>query len=291
MKYRIRFFADFASSEELKKTYENINEVDKMDNYGEDKDIYITSCEDYTHAIIINFGMPELKDIPKKNVVGLAHEPTIYFIYTINKSYSPYFMLYAHKYIGKYFMGDLVFVKPFMQHYSFMPYNKPLGYIPIKNKLMSIIISEQNDHWFGYSYRHSIVDLILKNRLPIDIYGRGAKQYKQTTNDNIIGEFIENEPYIDYEFHLCIENFASERYFSEKIINPLLTNTMPIYFGCRNIKEYFGDDVIIMSGDIEKDIMLIVDILNCPEKYRRQIDINTIKNKVSLLRNLDNIFS
>jgi len=291
MKYRIRFFADFASSEQLKKTYENINEVDKMENYGLDKDIYITSCEDYTHAIIINFGMPELKDIPKKNVVGLAHEPTIYFIYFMDKSYSPSFMFYAEKYIGKYFMGDRVFVKPFIEHFSYMLYNKPLRYIPIKNKLMSFIISEKNDHWFGYSYRHIMVELILKNRLPIDIYGRGTKYYNHLNDNRIKNDFIENEPYEDYEFHICIENFASERYFSEKIINPLLTNTVPIYLGCRHIKEYFGDNVIEMCGNIEKDIHLILDIINYPEKYRRKIDIDAIKQKVSLLRNLDNIFS
>ena len=63
-----------------------------------------------------------------------------------------------------------------------------------------------------------------------------------------------------------------------------------IKLGCRNIKEYFGDSVIIMTGNIENDIQLIVDILNYPEKYTRNIDIDAIKKKVSLLDNLDSIF-
>jgi len=46
-----------------------------------------------------------------------------------------------------------------------------------------------------------------------------------------------------------------------------------------------------MSGNIEEDIKLIKDILYYPEKYRRTIDIEMIKKKVSLLDNLDNIFS
>ena len=291
MKYRIKIFADFASSIELKKNYESICEVDKMDNYGVDKDIYITEHDDYTHAIIINFIMPELKDIPKKNVVGLAHEPTIFFIHSINTSYTPSIFFYAIKHIGKYFMGDRVFVEPFIEHFSYMQYNKPLRYIPIKNKLMSFIISEKNDQWFGYSYRHIMVELILKNNLPIDIYGRGTKFYKHLNDNRIKNDFIENEPYEDYAFHICIENFACERYFSEKIINPLLTNTVPIYLGCRHIKEYFGDNVIEMCGNIEKDIHLIVDIINYPEKYIRNIDVDAIKKKVSLLHNLDSIFS
>lgn len=291
MKYRIKLFAEFASSVELKKTYESICEVDKMDNYGSDKEIYITENDDYTHAIIINFVMPELKDIPKKNVVGLEHEPTMFVVHILNKPTHLPFFFYANKYIGKFFMGDRILRQPFMEHFSYMSYNKPLRYIPIKNKLMSFIISEKNDQWFGYSYRHIMVELILKNNLPIDIYGRGTKFYKHLNDNRIKNDFIENEPYEDYEFHICIENFACERYFSEKIINPLLTNTVPIYLGCRNIKEYFGDNVIEMCGNIKEDLNLIVDVINYPEKYRRNIDVEVIKKKVSLLDNLDSIFS
>jgi len=146
MKYRIKFFSDYATSDELKQTYESINEIDKMENYGKDKDIYITTENDYTHAIIINFGMPELKDISKNNVVGLAHEPTLYFVYLTNKSTNQYILLYAEKYIDKYFMGDRVFNKPFIPHFSYMPHNKPMRTVPIKNKLISIIISEKKRH-------------------------------------------------------------------------------------------------------------------------------------------------
>lgn len=288
MKYRIKFFSDFISSEELKKIYENINEIDKMENYGIDKDIYITTHDDYTHAIIINFGMPELKNIPKTNVVGLSYEPTTIFM-TSKHTYPMVF--YTIKYIGKYFIGDRVFIEPFIENYSYMVYNKPLRYIPIKNKLMSIIISEKNGFWFGHNYRYRIVDLILKNNLPIDIYGRGSIQLLYLNNDNVKGEFVEYEPYENYLYHICIENFACERYFSEKIINPLLTNTVPIYLGCRNIKEYFGDNVILLNGDIIHDMDVIIDVLNYPDKYRRNIDVEMIKKKVSLLENLDTIFS
>lgn len=288
MKYRIKFFSDFSSSIELKNVYENINEIDKMDNYGIDKDIYITSEDDYTHAIIINFCMPELKNIDKINVVGLSHEPTIFIM---TSKHSQAMVLYAINYISKYFIGDRILIEPFLEHFSYMPYNKPLTYIPIKNKLMSIIISEKNTAWFGHNYRYKIVELILKNGLPIDIYGRGSNQLLYLNNDIVKGDFVMNEPYENYEFHICIENFACERYFSEKIINPLLTNTVPIYLGCKNIKDYFGDNVILLNGDIINDMNFIVDILNYPEKYRRNIDVEMVKKKVSLLRNLDNIFS
>ena len=40
-----------------------------MDNYGVDKDIYITNDDDYTHVIILNTAMPDSKTYIEKNVV------------------------------------------------------------------------------------------------------------------------------------------------------------------------------------------------------------------------------
>ena len=66
MKYIIKLFSDFTTPTELKKMYENICQVDKLDYYGEDKEIYITDGEDYTHVLIFNNATPVLNDIPKE---------------------------------------------------------------------------------------------------------------------------------------------------------------------------------------------------------------------------------
>ena len=63
--------------------------------------------------------------------------------------------------------------------------------------------------------------------------------------------------YNDYKFHVCIENFSTPHYFSEKIINPLRCNTTPIYWGCKNIHSYFDDAVINLTGDVGKDIEML----------------------------------
>ena len=97
--YKIKIFCPFASSKTSKEVFERINYSSEIDFYGENKKIYITDNDDYTHAIIINTIMPELK-IPKENVIGLAFEP-IPFLGLNSK-----FVEYAKKYIGKYFIGD-----------------------------------------------------------------------------------------------------------------------------------------------------------------------------------------
>ena len=105
------------------------------------------------------------------------------------------------------------------------------------------------------------------------------------------GEFTEVEPYENYEFHIAIENMESNHYFSEKITNPMLCGTVPIYLGCRNIEEYFPGKVIRLNGDIEHDIELLKNILREPEKYKKEIKINEVKDKISLIKNLDSIFA
>tara|TARA_R110001592_G_scaffold247028_2_gene509015 strand:- start:656 stop:1525 length:870 start_codon:yes stop_codon:yes gene_type:complete len=43
---------------------------------------------------------------------------------------------------------------------------------------------------------------------------------------------------LPYKYHLTIENGSSPFYFSEKIVDPLLCWSMPIYWGCKNIDKF-----------------------------------------------------
>lgn len=47
------------------------------------------------------------------------------------------------------------------------------------------------------------------------------------------------EPLFTSMFHVCIENVQQHGYFTEKLLDCLLTRTVPIYWGCPNIGDYF----------------------------------------------------
>lgn len=284
----IRCFASWCDSSECKKVFETICEKQILSMYGEN--IRLTTEDDYTHVIILNTAMPTIKpNIPICNVVGFAHEPISFL------GLSPEFIYYAQKYIGRYYIGDVFDLPdPFIEGNSYLWYNAPLTYLPEKiNKTkISIMVSHKN-YAPGHIYRHVLVQRILDLKLPIDIYGNGSDIYKNPLKKNkyIKGKFDKYEPYESYPFHICIENFQSNHYFSEKIINTLLCGTTPIYIGCRNIDNYFPNSVIKMNGYIEKDILLIQDILKSPEKYSKKIDIEYVKNKVNILKNIEAIYS
>ncbi len=284
--FRIRIFSSFCASENCKDIYERLCESSLMEEYGPDKKIFITNGDDYTHVILLNTAMPSIPShIPKSNVIGFAFEPPRFLNLTQQ------FVDYAKRCIGRYYIGELNGLsEPFVERYSHMWYNPPLKEEPIKTKIMSLMVSEKMDQ-LGHTYRHQLVNKILETNLPIDIYGRGCRFYSFLGDDRVKGEFSEIEPYENYDFHVCIENIPLNHYFSEKIMNPLLTSTTPVYLGCRNIDSYFKDSVIVLTGNINRDMDLLNNICREPEKYKKAIDVQMVKDRIYLLNNVDELFS
>lgn len=287
MTLKIRIFSSFGNSDACKDIYERLCEAPSLSNYGKDKEIYITNDDDYTHVLILNTAMPDIKHIPKQNVVGLAFEPFVYLGLTEE------FVQYAISNIGKYFIGDKMGLPdPFIEGFSYMWHNPSMKQLHVKTKMMSMMISEKASQT-GHIYRHELIQKILTTNLPIDIYGRGCKYYEHLNDPRIRGEFIEGEPYNDYQYHVCIENCQTNHYFSEKIMNPLIVNTIPIYLGCRNIDTYFPNMVIKLTGNIDTDISMLRQLI-IDTKFETSniyIDIEKVKNTIYLLRNIHSIFA
>jgi hypothetical protein len=284
----VKIFCTFASSESCKQVYEKINCGRGMELYGENKKIHITDNDDYTHAIILNTAMPPLK-IPKQNVLGLAFEPVQFLGMT------PEFVQYALQHIGKYLIGDTVHSLPslFVPHFGYLWHSPPpplLAEMTMKTRIMSIIVSKKTTAP-GHAYRHKLTQEIIKRGLPIDIYGNGSTKY--SSFPRVKGPFDDDvQPYRDYLFSICIENFRSGHYFSEKIITPLMHNCLPIYHGCINIHAYFDkEDVITLTGDTERDIPRLIAILINPRMYYRRTCTDKNKKTVNLIENLENLFS
>jgi hypothetical protein len=246
---RIRIFSDFCSSEHCAQVMET------QQPYGV-SDCTWTAEDDYTHAIILNTCMPSLK-ITKENVLGLAFEPMEYLNLTIP------FIHYAQQHIGRYFIGDATHLPhPFESHYSYLWHIAPPIERPIKTKCMSIIVSHNRSAW-GNRYRHHLANAILKTDWPIDIWGNGCQLLTppRENDSRICGKFADKEPYEHYRFSVCIENFTSGHYISEKFVNPIVYECTPIYWGSKHAEHYFPGAFHRLSGDIHLDMTLLYDVL------------------------------
>ena len=113
-----------------------------------------------------------------------------------------------------------------------------------KFKETSIILSNKKITE-GHKLRHEIADIFDK----IDMYG-----YKNPIDKKI-------KALKDYRFSIVIENCKKDFYFSEKIVDCFITGTIPIYWGCPSIGEFFDQEGILTFDTIE-DLKIILNSLN-----------------------------
>lgn len=139
--------------------------------------------------------------------------------------------------------------------YEFVPFgccwiNKKDHKIYSKNKLVSIIASKKL-MTNGHKLRHDTINSI-KDK--IDVFGRGW---------NPIDYKLDGLK--DYRFSIVIENTKRDYWFTEKLIDCLVTGTIPIYYGCPSIGNFFNKKGFIIVDNLS-DIKNAVNKLT-PEQY------------------------
>lgn len=78
--------------------------------------------------------------------------------------------------------------------------------------------------------------------------GNGGLGIENYNKNPILGE--EKFPLFDSKFHICIENTKRDNWFTEKIIDCFQTKTIPIYYGCPNIGDWFNTNGIIVVNNV-----------------------------------------
>lgn len=100
---------------------------------------------------------------------------------------------------------------------------------------------------YGQSLRHEI--LSREN----EILGIPKKFYHTYGDRNNIerARIDKEEIFGDSQYGIAIENFSHMGYFSEKILDCFLLKTIPIYWGCSNIGDFFNKDGIIQFNNVD----------------------------------------
>ena len=109
----------------------------------------------------------------------------------------------------------------------------------IKTKKTSMILSNKT----YTTNQRSRIEFANNNSQKIDLYGIGFNHIKEK-------EIGLN----DYHFSVCFENDIYDTYFTEKILDCFATKTIPIYWGCPNIAEFFDTTgwMILETESIEE---------------------------------------
>lgn len=133
--------------------------------------------------------------------------------------------------------------------------------IHIKSKNLSMITSNKITT-NGHLLRHEIVNKFNN----FDLFG-----YSNPIEKKISG-------LKDYRFSIIVENCKKDYYFTEKLIDCFITGTIPIYWGCPSIGEFFNIDGILTFETLD-DLKVILDNIN-EELYNSKL--NEIKTNFDL---------
>jgi len=87
---------------------------------------------------------------------------------------------------------------------------------------------------------------------------------------------------IDYEYCLSLENNKERNYFTEKICDAFLAWSIPIYYGCPNLSDYFYEKSYyeIDIGDEDRSIEYIMEIIKKPVSKVDLCNISISRKKI-----------
>ncbi len=150
---------------------------------------------------------------------------------------SPLLALYGHQrelaeafpVVGTFSRGLLAAGPPFVPLYygtNFVSGGIPRGSAR-KTRLASIVASIEHPDSGGYTLRKEVCALLVDDRR-VDRFGKGVAWVDD-----------KRDALTPYAFSVAMENTRHDYYFTEKLIDCFLTYTVPIYWGCPSIADFF----------------------------------------------------
>jgi hypothetical protein len=200
---------------------------------------------DDTYDTIIFFNHINLEYKPNTNVYIFPHEPSWSGSHQKHlPNNSTIFGFDKSLYIGNCIEGPAhTFYGgrgPWVDPLEFWCYDnlKDITFNKTKNISSSVTkLNENNGLTCTYPQRYEISKLVDELEF-VDFFGGGDCSPKK------------QDALVNYKFNLAIENEHSNNWITEKFYDGILTDTVPIYYGCKNIKELYPEDGYILIDDI-----------------------------------------
>ena len=204
------------------------------------------------------------KDPERKNkVFCFPQEPNAV---SKHKNYNKYKFKYTFDYnTHHHFLNALFFMGGSYDSYASLEY-------PEKTKLCSVIMSKKTMIRGHKARTNFLKDFCQKYPNVADVYGHGwnskilGSSYKGgLSNGNCEGRPTKYDGLINYHYSICCENNTEKNVFSEKLTDAFLCWTIPIFFGCSNIGDFFPKDSFYQFDPTDPEAPAKVrEILNKP---------------------------
>lgn len=137
-----------------------------------------------------------------------------------------------------------------------------------KTQEVSLIASAKKDHP-GHQLRHQIVAYLQAQMPQAQILGRGYTPFVE-----------KSDGLAPFRYSVVIENVQEPNYFSEKLIDAILCETVPIYWGCPNIADFFDTNAMILCQN-RSEIEAALCSATATEYQRRLPTLRALKEQAA----------
>ena len=112
---------------------------------------------------------------------------------------------------------------------------------------------------------------ILSKYKKIDIYGRHFLNNADNHKISSFSDFTNHNLFREYKFVICFENSYTNEYITNKLVEPMLANSIPVYRGAGNTGNYFNTKSFINYddyGNYDKMMARIIELDRDDEQYK-----------------------
>lgn len=225
------------------------------------------------YLIVLNFLENDVKvNCPPSNIWCVIQEPYIrrYFSW-IKYGHANYSRVYTHyipSNLPKYIISNPLL--PWHINKSF----DELSLDPKINKQSEISCIASSLNLFpGHKKRINFLEYLKTTNLLVDYFGKGINEVKD-----------KYDALAKYNYSIAIENDKTNFYWTEKISDCFLSDTMPIYYGCENITDFFPEESLILI-DIERPDFALEIIQKAIKDKKFQKNFKYIQEAKKLLLN------
>lgn len=110
----------------------------------------------------------------------------------------------------------------------------------------------------GHYLRRELFHRRHEIKIPFDFYlgtvNRLSEEFYTQGCPTLEWGAAEKKRTMAYKYHIAIDSYRRHNHYSEKLIDCLVTKTIPIYWGCTNLEEYFNPKGIIQVSNVNEII-------------------------------------
>lgn len=130
-----------------------------------------------------------------------------------------------------------------------------------KNKDLSLTLSTILSNKYTDPGHIKRIDFVkfLENKGDVDIHVFGQNKFNWKNYKGSLPPHQKDESLFPYKYSFNVENFSIKNYYTEKLIDGILSETLVFYSGCYNVKEYIDERAFVYLdlSNFENDYEII----------------------------------